>query len=137
MNIILVLKYTQRSIQSATTFQEKITQKSGSRKVVMQTQIFFWSTTFLQPLLATIAQLLVMVEKLSFFESAISNFLSKKKNLASFLFISITKLIGQHGWDQIFMITMIFRKIKGSYRILKHIVHTKYFQFIPSASFLI
>ena len=43
-------------------------------------------------ILAKIAQLLVVVEKLSFFESAILNFFSqkKKKNFASFLFILIT-----------------------------------------------
>ena len=56
-----------------------------------------------------------VVEKLVFFESAILEF--KKKMLHSYLNQSQI-----NGWDTIFMITMISRKIRGGYRIMKHTV---------------
>jgi hypothetical protein len=56
----------------------------------------------IQEILAVIAQLLVVVEKLSFFESAILNFFAKKKKIASFL----SKLVNIYGIAR--MITLVF-----------------------------
>ena len=88
-----------------------------------------WVKESVCEILAKIVQLLVVVEKLSFFESAVLNcdfffiffFFSKK----FFCLIPIQinhKLMWYHGWDSIFMITMISTKIRWSYRIFRHTV---------------
>ena len=76
-------------------------------------------------ILATIAQLLGVVEKLSFFESAILIFFFLKKNFffASFLF----KLVTIYGVPRIFWNFddyLDFQKNQGGYRLMKHTVGT-------------
>ena len=76
-------------------------------------------------MLAKIAQLLVLVEKLSFFESAILNFFFQKKKFfffASFLF----KLVNIHSIARIFQNFddyPSFHKISGVSILLQHSVN--------------
>ena len=78
-------------------------------------------------ILAEIAQLLVVVEKLSFFESAILNFflLHSHKNQSKF--------IGQQGRAKILMITLISRK----FLVCLYFCNTVYVQFVKSPYLLV
>jgi hypothetical protein len=70
-------------------------------------------------ILATIAQLLGVVEKLSFFESAILNFFC-------FVFIlNSSQINGYQGWEEILMITLISSKKIGVYKIMRNTVGMK------------
>ena len=77
-------------------------------------------------MLATIAQLLVVVEKLSFFESAILNFFFRKKNfILLHSYLNKSQINGYQGFFEILMITLISSKNLEGYKIMKHTVCNK------------
>ena len=73
----------------------------------------------------TIAQLLGVVEKLSFFESAILNYFSSKKNIFCFILIQISHNLWSTKDFSKFKNTLISSKKLGVYRNMKHTVYTK------------
>jgi hypothetical protein len=78
----------------------------------------FWETQ--EPIceiLAKIALLLGLVEKLSFFDF----FFQRKMFFASFLF-ELIKINGYQGWDEILMITLISSKKLGGYKDMRNTV---------------
>jgi hypothetical protein len=68
-------------------------------------------------ILAKIAQLLGVVEKLSFFESAILKTISQKKKNLLHSYLNSSQINGYQGWDEILMITLISSKKIGVYKI--------------------
>jgi hypothetical protein len=74
-------------------------------------------------ILVTIAQLLVVVEKLSFFESAILIFFfQKKKKKLPHSYLNKSQFNGYQEWDKILMITLISSKKLGVYKIMRNTV---------------
>jgi hypothetical protein len=73
-------------------------------------------------ILAKIAQLLGVVEKLSFFESSILNFFFQRNFFFAHSYLKLSQINGYQGWDEILMIILISSKKLGGYKIMRNTV---------------